>query len=94
MHTLEDAPFLCAVYDYSCADWNGLGDHLRDVSWEDIFKLGAFAAGTKPNPSPCFSATCAAAMTHRNHFFYSYQQNKSSASKVKFKRQAINQAWL
>ena len=30
--------------DYSCADWDGLRDHLRDVPWEDIFKLSAFAA--------------------------------------------------
>ena len=24
---------------YSCADWDGLRDHLRDVPWQDIFKL-------------------------------------------------------
>ena len=24
-------------YDCSCADWDGLCDHLRDVPWEDIF---------------------------------------------------------
>ena len=29
------------AFDYSCADWDGLRDHLRDVSWEDIFKLSA-----------------------------------------------------
>ena len=30
------------VYDYSRSDcdWDGLRDHLRDVPWEDIFKLG------------------------------------------------------
>ena len=27
----RDAPFHCIVYDYSCADWDGLRDHLRDV---------------------------------------------------------------
>ena len=32
------------AYDYSCADWDGLRDHLRDLPWEDIFKLGASAA--------------------------------------------------
>ena len=32
------------VYDYSRADWDGLCDHLREVPWEDIFKLGASAA--------------------------------------------------
>ena len=34
-----DAPFHHIAYDYSCADWDGLCDHLRDVPWEDIFKL-------------------------------------------------------
>ena len=24
----QDAPFHCIAYDYSCADWNGLHDHL------------------------------------------------------------------
>ena len=43
----------------------------------------------KPHSSPWFSATCAAAIVHRNHFFRLYQQNKSSESKVKF-RQASN----
>ena len=40
----QDAPFHCIAYDYSCADWDGLRDHLRDVLWKDIFKLGASAA--------------------------------------------------
>ena len=35
-----DAPFHRIVYDYSHSDWDGLRDHLRDVPWEDIFKLG------------------------------------------------------
>ena len=94
----------------SRADWEGLRDHLRDVPWEDIFKLGAFAAASefcewvqvgidvyiphrkyqvKPHSSPWFSAACAVAIVHRNHFFRLYQQNKSSESKVKF-RQASN----
>ena len=38
----------------------------------------------KPRSSPWFSAACAAAIVHRNDFFCSYQQNKSSESKVKF----------
>ena len=38
---------------------------------------------------PWFSAACAAAMVHRNHFFCLYQREKSSDSKVKF-RQASN----
>ena len=43
----------------------------------------------KPHSSPWFSAACAGAIVHRNHFFCLYQQNKSSESKVKF-RQASN----
>ena len=35
----RDAPFYRIAYDYSCAYWDGLRDHLRDVPWEDIFKL-------------------------------------------------------
>ena len=103
-------PFHCVAYDYSRADWDGPCDHLRDVQWEDIFKLSASAAASefcewvqvgidvyiphrkyqiKPHSSPWFSAACAAAIVHRNHFFCFYQQNKSSESKVKF-RQASN----
>ena len=95
------------AYDYFWADWDGLCDHLRDILWEDIFKLSASAAASqfcewvqvaidvyiphckyevKPHSSPWFSAACAAAIVHRNQFFCLYQQNKSSESKVKFRR--------
>ena len=40
----------------------------------------------KPHSFPWFSAACAAAIVHRNHFFCLYQTDKSSESKVKFKR--------
>ena len=107
INSKQDTPFHCMAYDYSRADWDGLGDHLRDVSWEDIFKLSASAAASewfqvgidvytphrkyqvKTHSCPWFSAACAAAIVHRNHFFHLYQQNKSSESKVKF-RQANN----
>ena len=106
----QDAPFHRIAYDYSRADWDGLCDHLRDVPWEDIFKLGASAAASefcewiqvgidvyiphrkyqvKSHSSPWFSAACAAAIVHRNHFFRLYQREKSSDSQVKF-RQASN----
>ena len=86
----QDVPFHGIAYDYSRADWDGLRDHLRDVPWEDIFKLSASAAASefcewvhvgidvyiphrkyqvKPHSSPWFSAACAAAIVHRNHFF-------------------------
>ena len=32
----RDAPFHCILYDYSRANWSGLRDHLRDVSWESL----------------------------------------------------------
>ena len=110
INSKQDSLFHRMAYDYSRADWDGLRDHLRDVPWEHIFKLGASAAASefcewvqvgidvyiphrkcqvKPHPSPWFSAACAAAIVHRNHFFRLYQQNKSSESKVKF-RQASN----
>ena len=103
----QDAPFHCIAYDYSRADWDGLRDHLRDVPWEDIFKLSTSAADSefcewiqvgidlyiphrnyqvKPHSSPWFSAACAAAIVHRNHFFRLYQKDKSSKSKVKFRQ--------
>ena len=106
----RDAPFHRIAYDYSRADWDGLRDHLKDVPWENIFKLGASAAASefcewirvgidvyiphrkywvKPHSSPWFSASCAAATVHRNHFFRLYQKDKSSDSKVQF-RQASN----
>ena len=106
----QDAPFHRIAYGYSLADWYGLHDHLRDVPWKDIVKLGVSAAANefcgwvqvgidiyiphrkyqvKPHSSPSFSAACAAAIIHRNHFFHLYQREKSSDSKIKF-RQASN----
>ena len=105
----RDASFHRIVINYSRADWDGLRDHLSDVPWKDIFKLGAFAAASescewaqvgidvyiphrkykvKPHSSQWFSASCAAAIVHRNHFLRLFQKDKS-ASKVKF-RQASN----
>ena len=43
----QDPLFHCIAYDYSCADWDGLCDHLRDVSWKDIFKLSASAGASE-----------------------------------------------
>ena len=43
----RDAPFHCIAYGCSRADCDGLCDHLRDVPWEGIFKLSAFAASSE-----------------------------------------------
>ena len=40
----------------------------------------------KPHSSPWFSASCAAATVHRNHFFRLYQKAESSDSDVKFRQ--------
>ena len=45
----QDAPFHCIAHDYPHTYWDGLHDHLRDVPWEDIFKLGATAAASVPH---------------------------------------------
>ena len=37
----QEVLFHHIAYDYSCADWDGLRDHLRNVPRNDIFKLGA-----------------------------------------------------
>ena len=37
----KDASFHHKAYDYSCPDWDDLSDHLRDVPWEEIFKVCA-----------------------------------------------------
>ena len=46
-YSQRDAPFHRITYDYSRADWDGLRDHLRDVPWEDIFKLSASATASE-----------------------------------------------
>ena len=42
-----DAWFHCISYDYSPADWDGPRDHLRYVSWKEIFKLSASVAASE-----------------------------------------------
>ena len=41
-----EALFDCITYDYSCADWDSLCDHLKDVTWEDILKIGISTAAS------------------------------------------------
>ena len=47
INSKQDAPFHCAAYDYSSADWDDLCDHLSDVPWDDIFKLSASATASE-----------------------------------------------
>ena len=47
LNSKQDALFHWIACDYSCPDWDGLHDHLRDVPWEDIFKLSASAAASE-----------------------------------------------
>ena len=47
VNSKQDTPFHHVAYNYSRADWDGVRDHLRDVPWEDIFKLGASAAASE-----------------------------------------------
>ena len=44
INSKQDALFHHITYGCSCADWDGLRDLLRDVIWEDIFKLNASTA--------------------------------------------------
>ena len=96
----QDAPFHRIAYDYSRADWDGLRDHLRDVSWEDIFKLGASAAASEfcgwvqVGIDVYIPHIKYQIMPHLSPWFsaacaHLYQKDKSSDSKVKF-RQASN----
>ena len=47
INSKQDALFHRIACDCSRADWDGLCDHLRDVPWEDIFKLSASAAASE-----------------------------------------------
>ena len=42
----QNVPFHCVGYDYFCANWDDLRDHLRDAPWEDIFNLSASNAAS------------------------------------------------
>ena len=46
-YSKRDGPCHGIAYDYSCGDWDNLRDHLRNVTWEDIFKLDTSAAASE-----------------------------------------------
>ena len=47
LNSKRSTPFYRIAYDNSRADWDGLCDDLKDVSWEDIFKLSASSAASE-----------------------------------------------
>ena len=47
INSKRDDLFHRIAYDYSCADWDGFCDYLKDVPWEDIFKLSASDAASE-----------------------------------------------
>ena len=89
--------YSCADWDDLCdhlrdAPWEGIFKLCASASTHEFCEW--FQVGTdvyiphrkyqvKPHLSLWFSAACAAAIVHRNHFFHLYQKNKSSESKKK-----------
>ena len=47
INSQQDNLIHCVPYEYSCADWDGLWDDLRDVPWDNFFKLSASAAANE-----------------------------------------------
>ena len=47
INSKQDTLFHRVAYDCSRADWDGLCYHLRDVLWEDVFKLSASATASE-----------------------------------------------
>ena len=43
----RDGLFHHIAYHYSDADWDVLHDHLRDVPWDDVFKISVSAAASE-----------------------------------------------
>ena len=54
--------------------------------WLELMYIPNHKYQVKPQLSPWFSVACAAAIVHRNHLHYLFEQNKSSESKVKFRQ--------
>ena len=93
----DAAPFHRIAYDHSRADLDGLRDHLRDVPWENIFKLSDSAAASEFREWVQVGIDVYISyrkyqvnshlspwfsVVHKNHFFRLYQQNMSFKSKV------------
>ena len=46
-YSQRDPQFHCIANDHSRVDWDGICDHLRNLPWENIFKLSATAAASE-----------------------------------------------
>ena len=66
-----------------------LTNFVNGFSLELIVYIPYHKYQVRPHASPWFSADCAVAIDHRNHFFRLYQQNKSLESKAKLRRLVI-----
>ena len=47
INSKQHAPFHRIAHEYSRADWHGLCDHLRNVPYDNIFKLSASTVAGK-----------------------------------------------
>ena len=47
INSKRDTLFPFIAYDYSRANWESLRDHLRDLPWENIFKLNTSNAASE-----------------------------------------------
>ena len=92
----QDALFHRLAYDYY-AVWDSFCDKLKDVTWEDIFNCGAFAAASEFVSGLGLGLTYISLIVSIGSsltnpikiFFFCLCQHKSSESKLKF-RQASN----
>ena len=90
-NTQQDALFDCIAYDYlrdvPWKDISELNASTAASEFREWVQVGIDVYiphrkyQVKPHSSPWFSAACAAAIVHRNHFFRLYQKDKSSALK-------------
>ena len=90
-----------ALY-HSRADWDGIfkpGTFTAASEFYEWLQVGTDVYIphckylVKPHSSTWFSAACAAAIAHRNHFFRVYQHNKSPVSKDKFRQASNRYKW-
>ena len=101
----NDSPYHRTLYSFHRGDWDSFRDFLRDMPWNDIFKLSADECAkevvswlqegidvfvphrtyqVKPHSNPWFSPACAAAISHRNHYFHKFRESGSDGDRRNF----------